>query len=185
VGVLDELFSGDDARADAALAEVEPGLLPRLQAALTDDDADRRWWAVRALAQLDGAEATRALLGALGDADPAVRAAAAHALGLRKAPEAVPPLLNNLADPSEYLARLAADALIGIGPEAVPGLVERLQSDANPRVRGNAARALAAIGDKRAIPVLFEALSDDSAVVQYWAEEGLERLGAGQVYFKP
>ena len=39
--------------------------------------------------------------------------------------------------------------------------------------------------DTRAIPALFKALEDESAIAQYWADEGLERMGVGQVYFKP
>jgi HEAT repeat protein len=67
----------------------------------------------------------------------------------------------------------------------VAGLIRALAQDAQPRVRTHAARALALIGDTSAIPALFKALEDDSAMVQYWVEEGLERMGVGQVYFKP
>jgi HEAT repeat protein len=52
-------------------------------------------------------------------------------------------------------------------------------------VRVNLARALALIGDTAAIPALFRALDDESAIVAHWADEGLERLGVGQVYFRP
>jgi HEAT repeat protein len=180
-----ELFGGDDAAAEAALAQARPAWLPELRAALASPDADRRWWAVRALAALPGDEATEALLNATADADGSVRAAAIFALGERAAPAAVVPLLFALGDPSEYLARLATDALIHIGAPAVPGLVRALAQDAQPRVRANAARAVALIGDTSTIPALFKALEDESALVQYWAEEGLERMGVGQVYFKP
>jgi HEAT repeat protein len=57
--------------------------------------------------------------------------------------------------------------------------------DAQPRVRVNAARALAAIADPAAIPALFGALEDESVLVQHWAEAGLEKLGVGTVYFAP
>lgn len=181
----DDLFSGDDARAEAALALAEPAWLPALQTALGSDDPERRWWAVRALAQLPGDEPTSVLLHAAADPDDSVRAAAIFALGQRAAPAAVVPLLFALADPSEYLARLATDALIHVGQPAVAGLLRALRQDAQPRVRANAARALALIGDTSAIPALFKALEDDSAMAQYWAEEGLERMGVGQVYFKP
>jgi hypothetical protein len=36
------------------------------------------------------------------------------------------------------------------------------------------------IGDTRAVPGLFEAL-EGSALQEYWAEEGLERMGVGMV----
>ncbi len=184
---LDELFSGDEARAAAALEAVDETNLPALMDALASGDANARWWAVCALARLPGdrATATRALLAAAADPDPEVRTAALHALGECRAPEGVLPLLFALGDPSLYLARIAADALIHIGEPAVPGLIRALEQDAQPQVRANAARALALIGDKSAIPSLFHALEDDSMMVQHWADEGLERMGVGQIYFKP
>jgi len=48
-----------------------------------------------------------------------------------------------------------------------------------------AVRALAKIGDQRAIPALFEALDDNSALIEYWASEGLEKMGVGMVFYKP
>lgn len=184
---LDDLFSGDEARASAALAAVDETHLPALLGALATGDADARWWAVCALARLSNNRATDALLTAAADPDPEVRTAALHALGheVRRAPEAVTPLLFALGDRSLYVARIAADALIHIGEPAVPGLIRALENDAAPQVRANAVRALALIGDKSAIPALFHALDDDSMMVQHWAEEGLERMGVGQVYFKP
>ena len=183
--IPETLFSGDDAVAEAALAYAVPGWLPELEAVLRGDDPDRRWWAVRALDRVPGAAATRMLLNAAADPDSTVRSAAIFALGVRAAPEAVLPLLFALGDDSEFLARLATDALIHVGQPAVSGLVRALEQDAQPRVRANAARALALIVDTSAIPALFNALSDELALVQYWAEEGLERMGVGQVYFKP
>jgi HEAT repeat protein len=185
MSVLDELFSGDDARAYAAAAQVSPEHLPALAAALDGADPDARWWAVAALAKIPGEPATRLLLTTTEDADPELRAAALHALGQHGGPEAVPALLRALGDPSEYLARLATDALIQSAPHAVADLISALRDDPETRVRANAARALALIGDKAAIPSLFQALSDESALVQYWAEEGLDRMGVGQIYFKP
>jgi HEAT repeat protein len=185
MSVLDELFSGDDARAQAAAAQVTAQHLTALAAELAGADPDRRWWAVAALANIAGDQAAQLLLKTTHDADPELRAAALHVLGRRGGPEAVPALLRALGDPSEYLARLATDALIRSAPHAVADLITALRGDPQPRVRANAARALALIGDTAAIPALFGALNDESALVQYWAEEGLERMGVGQVYFKP
>jgi HEAT repeat protein len=66
----------------------------------------------------------------------------------------------------------------------VPALLEVMQ-DAPVNVRIVALRALSEIRDQRAIPVLMKSLSEDSAVLQYWAQEGLERLGLDMVYIKP
>lgn len=182
---LDDLFSGEEDRAAAALERVSAADAPELLSALAHGDAEARWWAAAALAGLPGEAVTAALLAAALDPDQAVRAAVLHALGGRRAPEAIPPLLFALADPSPYLARLAADALVQIGAPAVPALCEALDHEVEARVRVNLARALALIGDTRAIPALFRALDDDSPHVQHWADEGLERMGVGQVYFRP
>ena len=183
--VLDELFSGDDERATAALPRVEAESLPALVDALVSGDPESRWWAICALAHLPGPGAIAALLAAAAHPDPTVRSVALYALGERRAEAGVTPLLFALGDPSAYLARVATDALIHIGAPAVHGLIRALESDAQPQVRANAARALALIGDASAIPALFHALDDESVMVLYWAEQALERMGAGQVYFKP
>jgi hypothetical protein len=52
-------------------------------------------------------------------------------------------------------------------------------------VRILALRALAEIRDHRSIPMMMKCLSEDSAVLQYWAQEGLTRLGLDMVYVKP
>ena len=77
------------------------------------------------------------------------------------------------------------DALIAMGKAATPALIKTLVQSPQPRVRANAARALALIADPSAIPALFGALEDESSLVQHWADHGLERMGVGQVYFKP
>ena len=52
-------------------------------------------------------------------------------------------------------------------------------------VRVRAARALVPVESKKAIPILFEALEDESYTVRHYAEEALVRMGVGQmVYFK-
>ncbi len=182
---LDDLFSGDDARAEAALSQIDATHLPALAETLASGEPDARWWAACALALLADPGAVATLLTASADPDANVRAAVLQALGQQRAPEAVTPLIFALADPSPYLARLAADALIQVGQPAVPALIRVLDNDVEPAVRINATRALAHIGDPSAIPTLFRALDDPSAMVQYWADEGLERIGVGQVYFQP
>jgi hypothetical protein len=44
---------------------------------------------------------------------------------------------------------------------------------------------LADLGDHRSIPLLLSAQGGDSAVMQYWAQVGLERLGLNMVYLSP
>ncbi len=187
---LDMLFSGDEAQAERAaqqLEELSPedkeSLLPALAAALASKEADKRWWAVRALAAIATAEIVPLLMRALSDEDAAVRQCAALALRHHPDPQAVSALVACLSDTDTLVANLARDALVAIGAPAVSPLVEVLKHGA-PRARLEAARALACIGDERALPALFEAL-DGSALLEYWANEGLERMGLGMVYFKP
>lgn len=182
---LTDLFSGDEARALAALEQVTEADLPALVEAVASREPETRSWAATALGRFALPEAVSALVATAVDPDPNVRAAVFHALGQQRAPEAISPLLFALGEASAYLARLAADALIQIGPPAVPRLIEALDRETEPQVRVNVARALALIGETSAIPALFRALEDESAIVQHWAELGLERMGVGQVYFKP
>lgn len=182
---LHDLFSGDEARAHAALDRVTRDDLPELADALANGNADARSWAAIALTRLPGPEAVRALIAASADSDLDVRATVLHALGELRAPEAATPLLFALSDPNSYLTRIATDALIQIGAPVVPELIYALDHEVETRVRVNLARALALIGDTRAIPVLFRALDDESYLVQHWADEGLERMGVGQIYFRP
>ncbi len=119
----------------------------------------------------------------LRDEDASVRQCAA--LGLRKQPAnlAVDPLVNFLDDPDPLMRRLSGDALIAIGSEAVPALIEAL-GDGSQNVKRESARALAEIGDPRAIGPLFQAWEDGSSLVQYWAEIGIDRMGVGMRFFK-
>ncbi len=81
-------------------------------------------------------------------------------------------------------SRIAADSLARIGPPAVPALIAALQADQSP-VRAGAARALSIIQPEDAIPALCTALDDASAIVAYYAEEALERMGVGLLLFRP
>jgi HEAT repeat protein len=105
---------------------------------------------------------------------------------LRRHPyaKAMPILLDLLADQDRLLARLAADALAALGECAISPLTETLRSE-DAAVRIEATRALASIDDPSVIAPLFAALEDDSSLVTYWAEEGLQRRGVGMVFFKP
>jgi HEAT repeat protein len=157
---------------------------PALCDLLTDADSDRRWWAARALAAVGTHAARELLITTLDDADPDVRACAAQGLGELRATEAVAGLVRCLADPSSLVSRIAADSLARIGQPAVPALVAALQAEEVLR-RAGAARALSVIQPEEAIPALCAALDDPSAIVTYYAEEALERMGVGLVLLRP
>jgi hypothetical protein len=196
-----QLIGGDDARAEAAveaLASLPPepcaaafDILSRLavpennQPPAGSDQAavDRRCWAVQALAVLPHADTHPTLIAALQDPAPEVRQCAALALRLRPDPRAAQPLADALSDPDALSARLAVDALAAIGQPAVPALLNVLAADSSS-ARLGALRALAAIGDTRAIPALFAAL-DGTTLEEYWASAALERMGVGMSFFNP
>ncbi len=186
--LIEALTSGDDERAEAAalaLGQVGDAALPALRELLSTPDADCRWWVTRALGEIDSSAAIALLIERCRDPDRDVRACAIYALGAfgQKSAEAVPLLLQCLADPSVYLAGLAADALARMGPAAVPGLIDRLKTGAPP-VRGRAARALAQLTDPASVPALIAALDDENPIVEFYADLALQKLGVGTVLLK-
>ena len=117
--------------------------------ALGSGDRLRREEAVWALAAASRAIA-QALVGALQDAEPSVRREAASALARidsRRAREAVPVLIDMLAEGPASDRTKAVACLRQIGPDAaaaVPAL-ERLLAEADADLRGEVAGALRAI----------------------------------------
>jgi HEAT repeat protein len=185
--LLVEFTCGSDDRAEAAalqLIAAGANSLPILREFLHNPVEDVRWWATRALGEISDPEVISLLLQALEDPQPAVRQCATLALRYQADPIAVSPLVQALSQPDRLMARLAGDALIAIGDESVPALIEVLQNS-SPDARPEAARALGEIGDPRAIPALFNALDDDSALLKHWAGEGLEKMGVAMVFFNP
>jgi HEAT repeat protein len=184
--LLVAIEAGDDARAERAAQELGRwggAAVPALQGLRASADPDERWWAVRALAAV-GAPAVAELVAALEDPDPDVRACAVVGLAELGPAAAVSGLMARLADPSAYVARLAADALGRCGQPAVQPLIVALGSG-DPATRVGAARALSVLQAPEAIPALFSALDDPSAAVAYYAEEALERMGVGLIFFRP
>jgi len=184
--LLIELNSGDDHRAEQAVVGLTVhGLeaLPGLQEMLTSSEEDTRWWAVRCLAQLENPPLSL-LVGSLGDASQEVRQCAALAISHHPDNSAIPGLLGLMTEPDSVTTNLAATALISIGKKAIPDLLDIL-----PNLRDvgriEAYRAIACIADQRATPVLMSAFEEDSLAINYWAEEGLNRLGLDMLYLKP
>ena len=184
--LLADLTSGDETRAEEAamvLARAEELAAPALEPLLKSARVDDRWWAVRTLGQMS-APPLDWLIRALGDDSGEVRAAAALALVSHPAEEASPALVHALQDEDSIVAILSVNALAAIGKEAVPALLEAFPRT-NLRGKIYAMRALAELRDHRAIPLLLKATEEDSAMLRYWAEEGIERLGLNMVYVKP
>lgn len=185
--LLGDLLSGDEIRAEGAVAGLialdelaRPVLLDASRSATNDG----RWWIVRALAEMPSIR-TVDLVPFLEDPAPEVRQAAALGLGAHPSEAAIPSLVRALRDPDSMTAALAANALGKVGPASTPALLEVLTGDAPQTVRVLVMRTLAELKDHRAIRVMLKALDEDSALVQHWAREGLERLGLDMVFMKP
>lgn len=187
INSLDELSCGEDERAEAALTHLAAWgseIMEPLRERLFNPDVDVRWWAVRALAEVDDPRVAQLLVKALSDPDKAVRWCAGLALRKHPSEEAAATLLSLLSDEDALTRRLAGDALVAIGSPVVPQLIDLTQHGVHTG-RLEAVRALARIGDQQCIPTLFEALDDRSALISYWANEGLEKMGVGMIFYRP
>lgn len=185
--VMDALGCGEDARAEAALPHLAAwgsDVVDALQLRLESPEPDVRWWAVRGLAEVKDERVPDLLVNALADVDQGVRWCAGLALRNHPSEKAAPALISLLSNHDALTRRLAGDALIASGEMVVPQLLEVMQHGEHI-ARLEAVRALAKISDQRAIPILFEALEDSSALIEYWANEGLERMGVGMVFYRP
>jgi HEAT repeat protein len=185
--LLAALVDGDDVRAEAAalqIASLGPEVIPDLSALLSDLTTETRWWAVRTLAEIPHPNVVPQLVQALRDSDLSVRQCAALALRQHPDPRAIDELSSVMRDNDILLARLAGNALVALGAAAVPDLLDVMQKKNQPSCL-EAVRALALIGDTRAIPTLYSALDSDSVIIEYWATEGLERMGVGMAFYVP
>lgn len=184
--LLHDLTSGDEARAEAAipqLVELEEKAIPALLDLSKSSDVDTRWWALRALASTPQAQ-TEMLVPFLNDPAPEIRQCAALGLAIKPGESAAESLVRALSDSDSMVASLAANALVKIGKAAVLPLIEAVKNG-TPSQRIHALRALAEIKDHRAIPIMMQVMQEDSALLQHWAQEGLERLGLDMIYMKP
>ena len=185
--LLSDLTSDDDVRSVAAVDKISAlgkDVLPVLFEMLNDPDPNKRWWAIRVLSTIPDPEVPEKLRGALRDPDYTIRQCAALGLSQQPTAESIPDLIAILNDDDRLVARLAADALIAIGGPTVTDLIDVLENGPPP-CQVQSARALAVIGDTRAIPAMFAAWEDGSALIRHWIEEGFERMGVGMQFFLP
>ena len=148
-------MGGDPLETDSASAAMlswiqrkhnDPAVVPRLRAALRDDDACVRRIAGSFLARVEHPSAMAALLTALDDAKAETREVAAVGLGMAEHAAATDPLIGRLKDSAPVVRRAAAWALGSIeAKKAIPPLMTMLSSDSDPRVRQAAAWAIGSI----------------------------------------
>jgi HEAT repeat protein len=183
------LTSGNDSQALLAadnLIEKGVKVIPALSEVVTSENSDIRWWGYRTLSGISHPNSIKLLINGLADNNIEVQKCAA--LGLRSNPDeqAIPPLIGLLSNHDALLSRLAGDSLIAIGPVATSLLIQYVEiTPPNERGLVEAVRALATIKDWGAISSLFKLLQSDSALVEHWANQGLENMGVGMMFFDP
>jgi HEAT repeat protein len=127
---------------------------------------------LEALGRQADAEALRAILPSLGDADETHRRAAVSALRFFREAEARDAVEKALADPAWLVRLAAAESLEKMAdPRCVPALV-RILHDENPTMVSVAIRVICALGDDSAVPPLLDLLKTGNkevrAVVCLW-----------------
>lgn len=185
--LLSDLTSGDDELAEKAALAIQgygQNAVTKISQLITDPDPDIRWWAVRALAEFHEGNTTELIIIALGDDDQYVKQCALLAMRNRPDSNAIPILTQFLGDEHSLLSRLAVDALIAIGKDATPALLEILEYSEN-LARLASVQALAKIGDFASVSSLFNQLDSNSALMDYWANEGLKKMGIGMSFYEP
>lgn len=121
----------------------DPGVVPRLRAAMRDSDACVRRIAGSFLGRVQHTSAVEALLGALEDPRAETRQVGAVGLGLSDSVRAIEPLVKRLRDDAPEVRRAAAWALGSLeATSALLPLIESLGRDTDPRVRQAAAWAI-------------------------------------------
>jgi len=186
--LLADLQGGEEAFAEKAveeLLELGKDAIPALRDLSHSPNSDTRWWAVRTLAQSPLTRTEDLIPFILTDPAPEVRQCAALGLTIKADESAIQPLVQALSDEDVMTANLSMNALIKIGKDSTPSLIECVKNRSHQAARILAIRALAEIRDHRAIPVMMQVMEEGSVLLQHWAKEGLERLGLDMVYIKP
>ncbi len=187
---LAAVATGNDEASEAAVAKLSADAEPMLLSLLDDSspahaDPEQRWWVIRALGACGTVQSLPVLAAELKQADEALRAVAAMAVGavIQRAPAAdelqphVKKLTELLADSRGLVRQVAADALAQCGNIAIPALVDLLRFAKEQSVRSRAAYALAKIGTMEAAAPLYHCLNDQNFLVHTYAQEALEKLG--------
>jgi HEAT repeat protein len=165
------------------LVQLGPAAVPRLTAALWEEDPTRRALAVFALGQLGRAArpAVPPLLERLKDEDALMRCIIAQALARIRARSAIPALTERLGDKDQRVREAAAQALIHLRVESevlVPTLLRWLTAGPTAQ-RRLAALALGALGPEAAsaVPALVKVLDDEDGAIRDAALVALASIG--------
>jgi len=150
---------------------------PALERALNDKAPAVAAMAAWALGDIEDHASVPALLKFVREGDTRVRLAAISALGQIEDARAVPDIIVTLRDPNPTIRRMSADVLGDFEKSDAAGPLERaLGSDADAKVRAEAAASLGEISSPSSGPALGKALSDGDIAVRRAAAEALGSL---------
>jgi HEAT repeat protein len=148
--------------------------------ALQSTDAGTRREAIRIMHEIEpDAAMLEAASQAINDNDGEVRIEAVRLIAKYPSSRTLPALIDLLGSAFDVRETIAAEAVVGIGAPAVPGLNSLLEHD-DARIRWRAARCLSKIaenGDAKTLKPLLKAFHDDSPDVAWVAADGLLALG--------
>lgn len=147
-----------------------------LLAVARDSNPAVRDTAMHILGIIGSRTATPALVRALQDPTARVRMQAAKALGRVGDVTAVPALIDALHTADEQMGSTIFNALVQIGPSAVPAILHESTSS-SAWVRWQCMRALSEGNDTRALSALVNALRDADYSVAWMAAKGLKKFG--------
>lgn len=152
-----------------------PELVPKFLRLLSEENAELRTCAVKALGKSDDARVIPQLIGMLMDTDQYVRMETAESLGKLNATEAIPQLFELLVNPEESPCAIgkAAESLGRLGAKfAVPELLNLL-NHSDCWVRWHAADALGYLKCKEGIQGLVNTLTDKDGDARWYAVKAL------------
>jgi len=151
--------------------------LPALQRALDDRSPAVAAMAAWAMGEIEDHSSVPALLKLVRGGDPKVRLSAIWALGQIEDERAVPDVIAVLRDENPAIREMAADVLGDFEKADAREPLERaLASDADAKVRAEAAESLGQISSPASGPALGRALSDADITVRRAAAEALGDL---------
>ena len=176
------------AEAVLAMASMGQNTVTKLITCLKDERWRVREQAAKSLGLLKDSQAVQGLMIVAGrDRDGAVKSAAAEALGRIGDSKAVPALIKLFKDTSKIVRETAGTALLYIGEDSIPALIETLK-DPHFVVRCHGVRALGGMTtdyqmgkawttDSRVVDALILALKDDDRAVREDATIALGIIG--------
>ena len=162
-----------------ALVRIGGEALEPLIDLLYNTNAAVRHHAAHVLGKIADGRAVEALMRALQDTDAAVVSKAAFGLRQIGDERAIPALVAIVGHENRDVQTMLIDVLEHFGASSVEPLMALMTSERG-QVREQAADILGQIGDKRALPVLIEALKDEAWQVRFAAVTALGHMGGAE-----